>query len=257
MKRVLTIAGSDSGGGAGIQADLKTITVLGAYGMSVVTAVTAQNTLGVQGVHPVPPEFVRLQLQSVLSDIGADGVKTGMLVDHETVLVVALALKRFRVKNLVVDPVLSATSGDRLLESRALQSLRENLLPLTRVVTPNLQEAAVLSKTAVDDLETMKTAAQKIHSLGPGFVLVKGGHLKGEAVDVLFDGKRFETFRAPRLTNPNTHGTGCTLSAALTVFLARGMDVPEAVGAAKQFITKAISGGLDLGAGRGPVNPRG
>ncbi|OQY45310.1 MAG: bifunctional hydroxymethylpyrimidine kinase/phosphomethylpyrimidine kinase [Desulfobacteraceae bacterium 4572_87] len=254
MKRILTIAGSDSGGGAGIQADLKTITVLGGYGMSVVTALTAQNTLGVQGIEPVSPAFIKLQLQSVFSDIGADGVKTGMLADSETILIVAEQVQRYGVKHLVVDPVMVATSGDTLLSGTARATLFEPLLPLAHVVTPNLHEAGVLCGFPVEDLDGMKGAARKIHPMGPRHVLVKGGHLEGDAVDLLFDGETFQSFRAPRIDNPNTHGTGCTLSAALATFLAQGMAVPEAVSAAKKFITRAIQRGLDLGAGRGPVN---
>jgi hydroxymethylpyrimidine/phosphomethylpyrimidine kinase len=254
MKRILTIAGSDSGGGAGIQADLKTITVLGGYGMSVVTALTAQNTLGVQGIEPVSPAFIKLQLQSVLSDIGVDGAKTGMLGDSGTIPVVAEQVRRYDVKHLVVDPVMVATSGDALLPATARATLFEPLLPLAQVVTPNLHEAGILCGFPVEDLDGMKAAARKIHQMGPRFVLVKGGHLEGDAVDLLFDGESFESFRAPRIDNPNTHGTGCTLSAALATFLARGMAMPEAVGAAKKFITRAIQWGLDLGSGRGPVN---
>ncbi len=254
MKRVLTIAGSDSGGGAGIQADLKTITVLGGYGMSVITALTAQNTLGVQGIQPVPPGFVKLQIESVLSDIGVDGAKTGMLADPEVVQVVAEQVRRYGVERLVVDPVMVATSGDPLVGATARAALQKTLLPLAHMVTPNLHEARILCDFPVEDLEGMKEAARKIHRMGPPFVLVKGGHLKGDAVDLLFDGERFETFHAPRINNLNTHGTGCTLSAALATFLARGMAAPEAVKAAKKFITRAIQWGLDLGAGRGPVN---
>lgn len=254
MKRILTIAGSDSGGGAGIQADLKTITVLGGYGMSVITALTAQNTLGVQGIEPVSAEFIKLQMQSVLSDIGADGGKTGMLGDAGTVLAVAEQVRRYGIKHLVVDPVMVATSGDALLSSTARETLFEPLLPLAHVVTPNLHEAGVLCGFPVEDLESMKEAARKIHQMGSRYVLVKGGHLEGDAVDLLHDGKNFETFCAPRIDNPNTHGTGCTLSAALATFLAQGMATPAAVAAAKKFITRAIQWGLDLGAGRGPVN---
>ncbi|MBW1780629.1 MAG: bifunctional hydroxymethylpyrimidine kinase/phosphomethylpyrimidine kinase [Deltaproteobacteria bacterium] len=254
MKRILTIAGSDSGGGAGIQADLKTITVLGSYGMSAITALTAQNTVGVQGVHPVPVDFITRQMESVLSDLGADAAKTGMLATPEIVLAVAEQLKRFRVERLVVDPVMVAKSGDALLSESARITIRDDLLPLAHVVTPNLPEASELCGSPVRDLDAMKAAARKIHELGPRFVLVKGGHLTGDAVDVLFDGDDFRIFDAPRLNNRNTHGTGCTFSAALATFLGQGMPTPKAVAEAKKFITRAIALGLDLGSGHGPTN---
>ena len=254
MKRILTIAGSDSGGGAGIQADLKTITVLGGYGMSAITAVTAQNSIGVQGVHPIPVDFIKLQMKSVLSDFGADAAKTGMLASPEIVTAVAEQLKHYRVEQLVVDPVMVAKSGDILLNKAAQVTVREVLLPMAYVVTPNLPEASVLCGFLVNDLNTMKAAAKKIHELGPPYVLVKGGHLVGDAVDILFDGEGFQTYQSPRLNNRNTHGTGCTFSAALATFLAQGMTVPKAVSESKRFITRAIALGLDLGAGCGPTN---
>ncbi|MFZ0449319.1 MAG: bifunctional hydroxymethylpyrimidine kinase/phosphomethylpyrimidine kinase [Desulfatiglandaceae bacterium] len=254
MKRILTIAGSDSGGGAGIQADLKTITVLGGYGMSAITALTAQNTIGVQGVHPVPVDFIKLQMESVLSDYGADAAKTGMLATPEIVSVVAGQLERYDIRLLVVDPVMVAKSGDILLSEDARVAMGKILLPLAHVVTPNLPEASELCGFPVEDLDGMKKAARKIHELGSRHVLVKGGHLKGEAVDVLFDGKDFHLFHAPRLSNRNTHGTGCTYSAALATLLGQGFEVPEAVRKAKAFITRAISLGLDFGSGHGPTN---
>jgi len=254
MKRILTIAGSDSGGGAGIQADLKTITVMGSYGMSAITALTAQNTLGVQGVHPVPIDFIKLQMTSVLSDYGADAAKTGMLATPEIVLTVVEQLRRYKVELLVVDPVMVAKSGDALLSKDARVTMREVLLPMAHVVTPNLPEASELCGFPVEGLDTMKKAARRIRQLGPRFVVVKGGHLKGDALDVLFDGESFHTFDAPRLNNRNTHGTGCTFSAALVTLLAQGFTVPEAVGEAKKFITRAIATGLDFGSGQGPTN---
>jgi hydroxymethylpyrimidine/phosphomethylpyrimidine kinase len=255
MRRVLTVAGSDSGGGAGIQADLKTITVLGAYGMSVITALTAQNTLGVQAVHEVPADFIRQQLDSVLSDIGADAAKTGMLANAEIVRTVAEGLRRHRVEPIVVDPVMVAKSGDPLLSPEARETLKEALLPLAFVVTPNLPEASVLSGIPVGGVEAMKEAAEEIHRLGPKYVLIKGGHLRDEAVDLLYDGRKFESFRAPRLQQRNTHGTGCTFSAALATLLAQGKGIMDAVSEAKEFITRAIASGLDMGAGHGPTNP--
>ena len=254
MKRILTVAGSDSGGGAGIQADLKTITVLGGYGMSAVTALTAQNTLGVQGVHPVPVDFIRQQMTSVLSDYGADGAKTGMLATPEIVEAVADQLRNFRVKGLVVDPVMVAKGGDVLLSREARVSVKEVLLPLAHVVTPNLPEASDLCGFPVEDLASMKAAAREIHGLGTPHVLIKGGHLKGDAVDLLFDGNTFRTFASPRLDTRNTHGTGCTFSAALATFLAQGFAVPEGVERAKAFITRAIAHALNFGAGHGPTN---
>jgi len=254
MKKILTIAGSDSGGGAGIQADLKTITVLGGYGMSAVTALTAQNTLGVQGVHPVPVEFIRMQMESVLSDYGADGAKTGMLAASEIVSEVAAQIKEYRIQFLVVDPVMVAKSGDLLLSEDARITMRDVLLPLAHVVTPNLPEASELCGFPVEGPETMKKAAREIHRFGPRYVLIKGGHLEGDAIDILFDGKDFLSLEAPRLRSRNTHGTGCTFSAALATFLAQGLTAAEAAGKAKAFITRAISLGLDFGAGHGPTN---
>jgi len=255
MKRILTVAGSDSGGGAGIQADLKTITVLGGYGMSVITALTAQNTIGVQGVHPVPVAFIQKQLDSVLSDIGADGAKTGMLATPEIVETVAEGLKGYNVEPVVVDPVMVATSGDPLLSEDARETLKTSLLPLAHLVTPNLSEASILSGFPVNTLEEMQESARRIHDLGPRYVLIKGGHMEGRALDLFFDGQSFQTFEAPHLRSRNTHGTGCTLSAALATFLAKGLPVPEAVGNAKQFITRAIAQGLEIGSGHGPANP--
>ena len=254
MKRILTIAGSDSGGGAGIQADLKTITVLGSYGMSAITALTAQNSVGVQGVHPVPIDFIKLQMDSVITDFGVDAAKTGMLSTPEVVLAVAEQLRRYKVELLVVDPVMVAKSGDVLLSEAARVTVREELLPLAHVVTPNLPEASELCGFPVEDLDTMKEAAKTIRKLGPRFVVVKGGHLEGDAVDVLFDGENFQTFDTPRLSNRNTHGTGCTFSAALATFLGQGFTTLEAVGKAKKFITRAIALGMDLGSGHGPTN---
>ncbi|MEW6266957.1 MAG: bifunctional hydroxymethylpyrimidine kinase/phosphomethylpyrimidine kinase [Thermodesulfobacteriota bacterium] len=255
MKRVLTIAGSDSGGGAGIQADLKTITVLGEYGFSVLTALTAQNTRGVQGVLDAPIDFIRLQMDSVLSDIGADAAKTGMLARSDIVKAVAARLRTYQVPNLVVDPVMVAASGDRLLAPDAVKTLREELIPLADLVTPNLAEAEVLCGFPVTNPDEMKTAAKEIHKLGPKAVLIKGGHLKDRALDLLFDGRSFSTFETARIETRNTHGTGCTLSAALATFLAKGCDLIEAVRQAKSFITLAIKSGLAIGQGHGPTNP--
>jgi hydroxymethylpyrimidine kinase / phosphomethylpyrimidine kinase / thiamine-phosphate diphosphorylase len=255
IARVLTIAGSDSGGGAGIQADLKAITVLGGYGMSVITALTAQNTLGVHAVHAVPVEFIGHQLDAVLSDIGADVAKTGMLATPEIVRAVAEGLRRHRVPLLVVDPVMVAKSGDSLLSEEARRTIQETLFPVAHVVTPNLPEAAVLCGFPVRDMEEMREAARRIHQLGPRHVVVKGGHLEGDCVEILFDGRTFETFHGPRLNTRNTHGTGCTFSAALATLLAQGRSVPQAVAESKAFVTRAIGAGLDLGSGHGPTHP--
>jgi hydroxymethylpyrimidine/phosphomethylpyrimidine kinase len=255
MRRILTIAGSDSGGGAGIQADLKAITLLGGFGMSVITALTAQNTLGVHGIHEIPPSFVEKQMEVVLSDIGADAIKTGMLANRGIIEVVSRKIKQYKVKKVVVDPVMVAKSGDSLLRKDAQQALIRELIPLAWIVTPNLREASVLAGFKVTSVEEMRKAARRIHQLGAKHVVVKGGHLKGRAVDLLYDGKRFEEIVAPRIKTKNTHGTGCTFASAIATFMARGDSVDEAVRKAKTFITMAIQSGLRLGKGTGPTNP--
>jgi hydroxymethylpyrimidine kinase/phosphomethylpyrimidine kinase len=255
MKRILTIAGSDSGGGAGIQADLKAITLLGGFGMSVITALTAQNTLGVHGIHEIPPSFVEKQMEVVLSDIGADAIKTGMLAHSEIIRVVARKIRQYGLKYVVVDPVMVAKSGDSLLRKDAQEALIRELIPLAWIVTPNLPEASVLAGFKVTSVEEMRKAARRIHQLGAKHVVVKGGHLKGRAVDLLYDGKRFEEIVAPRIKTKNTHGTGCTFASAIATFLARGDTVYGAVQKAKTFITLAIQSGLSLGKGTGPTNP--
>ncbi len=250
---VLTIAGSDSGGGAGIQADLKTITVLGAYGASALTALTAQNTTGVRGVMEVPPEFVAAQIDAVMEDIGADAAKTGMLGGRAVVEVVADRVRHHAIGPLVVDPVMVAKSGDELLASDAVDALRRLLLPLATVVTPNLPEAAVLTGISVETPDDMREAARRIHALGPQYVLVKGGHLEGEPTDLLFDGNAFHVVTRPRVNTPNTHGTGCTYSAAIATGLARGMAVEPAVEWARDALQAALEGSLALGRGCGPL----
>ncbi len=255
MQRVLTIAGSDSGGGAGVQADLKAITLLGAFGMSVITAVTAQNTMGVQAMHEVPASFVGRQIDAVLSDIGADVIKTGMLVNADIVEIVARKIREYGIKKVVVDPVIQAKGGTSLLGKEAENTLRKSLIPLSLVVTPNLLEAAVLTGQSVNSVNGMKKAARQIHRMGAQFVLVKGGHLKGDAVDLLYDGNTSEEISGPRIETANTHGTGCTFSSALATLIARGTPVPEAVRKAKTFITLAIQSGFPLGKGTGPTNP--
>jgi len=258
--KVLTIAGSDSGGGAGIQADIKTITLLGAYAASVVTALTAQNTVGVQDVHPVPAEFVTMQLDSVLSDIRPRFMKTGMLCNSEITHAVAERLKHYSEEEdfrLVVDPVMYSKSGAPLLDEKARGVLMAELLELATLVTPNLAEAAELSGIEVNSVGTMHEAAEKIHELGPENVLIKGGHLSHDAVDVLFDGQQFSEFLAPRILTKNTHGTGCAFSAAIISFMALGDNLPTAVAAGKEFISAAIESAYPVGEGFGPVNPYG
>ncbi len=255
MNRILTIAGSDSGGGAGIQADLKAITVLGGYGMSVITALTAQNTIGVQGIHEVPVSFIEAQIDAVVSDIGVDAVKTGMLASPEIVELVARKIKQYSIRRVVVDPVMVAKSGDLLLAEEARQTIKQELVPLAYVITPNLAEAAVLAGMEVKTTDQMHDAAAAIHHMGASNVLIKGGHLEGDAVDLLYDGLTYREFRGPRISTPNTHGTGCTYSAAIATLLAKGMDVAEAVAKSKLFMTRAIRHALPLGAGHGPTNP--
>ena len=255
MKRVLTIAGSDSGGGAGIQADLKAITLLGGYGMSVLTALTAQNTIGVQAIHEVPARFVATQIDSVLSDIGADAIKTGMLANAEIVEVVAKKIREYGAKKVVVDPVMVAKSGDSLLRKDAQDALIKKLIPLSMVVTPNLPETSVLAGFKVNTIEEMRKAARRIYELGAKNVVVKGGHLKGMAIDILYDGKRYVEIEGRRIETKNTHGTGCTFASAIATLLAKGETVSEAVRKAKTFITMAIQSGLPLGKGAGPTNP--
>jgi len=256
VARALTIAGSDSGGGAGIQADLKTFHQLGAYGMSAITAVTAQNTLGVQRAFALPPDVVEAQLDSVLSDIGADAAKTGMLATRDIVETVARKCREYGVRRLVVDPVLLSSSGTPLLAPDAVGAFVRELLPLAALVTPNAPEAcALLGLERVDSVADMEEAARRLHALGPKAVLVKGGHVRGaDATDVLFDGETFHRFVSPRQSTPHTHGTGCTLSAAATALLARGAALPEAIAEAKRFIDAAIRGALPLGRGVGPTH---
>jgi hydroxymethylpyrimidine kinase/phosphomethylpyrimidine kinase len=256
VKTALTVAGSDPSGGAGIQADLKTFSRFRVYGMSVLTALTAQNTLGVEGVMEVPPAFVERQLDAVLTDIQVDAMKTGMLWSAGTVEVVADKVKRCRIRNLVVDPVIASTSGAALLDPEGIAILRSKLLPLALIVTPNRHETEVLIGRAMTSPDDIEEAALQIHAKGPQFVLIKGGHWEGaDATDVLFDGKDFSYLRSERLESRNTHGTGCVLSAAIAAELAAGKGVKEAVQEAKAFITEAIKNGLSPGRGNGPCNP--
>ncbi len=255
IPRALTIAGSDSGGGAGIQADLKTFSALGVFGMTAITAVTAQNTVTVSGVHEIPPEMVGRQIDAVVTDIGVDAAKTGMLSSAPIIEVVADRIRRHGLSALVVDPVMIAKSGAPLLRPEAVDALRTLLLPLALVVTPNLHEAEALVGREVRTLADMEEAARRLADLGPRVVVVKGGHLPGAAVDVVFDGSQVEHLEAPRVETPHTHGTGCVFSAAIAASLARGEGVSEALRSAKAFITRAIEAALPLGRGHGPANP--
>jgi hydroxymethylpyrimidine/phosphomethylpyrimidine kinase len=254
-KCILTVAGSDSGGGAGIQADVKTIAALDAYGMCVITAVTAQNTQGVQDVHEIPPEFVRRQFDSVASDISIDAVKTGMLAGPETVRVVADRIRTYKLQKVVVDPVLSAKGGTSLLYDDAVSVLKTELIPLATVVTPNIPEAEILSGLPIVSPEDMKQAARIIHLLGAKNVVIKGGHAAGDPVDLLFDGEQFFEFRSERLSTADTHGTGCTFATALAIGIAEDLSVRDAVDRAKRLIFAAIRSSLRIGQGHGPVNP--
>ncbi|MGV9660644.1 bifunctional hydroxymethylpyrimidine kinase/phosphomethylpyrimidine kinase [Streptomyces koyangensis] len=252
-RRVLTVAGSDSGGGAGIQADLKTMLALGVHGMSVLTAVTAQNSLGVQGVWELPDEAVRTQYRSVVDDIGVQAVKTGMLSSASLVTTVAELLAATEAP-AVVDPVGVSKHGDPLLAESALDAVRHRLMPVATVATPNLDEVAQLTGVEARDEAGMARAAEAVLALGPTWALIKGGHLSGDAVDLLTDGTETHWYRAPRLDNRHTHGTGCTLASAIASHLALGHPVPQAVGLAKEYLTGAIGAGFALGAGIGPVD---
>ena len=254
MRKAMTIAGSDSGGGAGIQADLKTFSALGVYGTSAIVALTAQNTLGVTGIHEVPPEFVAAQIDAILDDIGADAAKTGMLANSAIIAAVADRLRAHRLEKLVVDPVMVAKSGDALLRAEAVAALKELLLPLAYVVTPNLPEAEVLVGRKLEGEDEIRQAAREIHEMGAAHVVMKGGHRSGDAVDLLYDGRGFREYPAERIQTPHTHGTGCTFSAAIAAGLARGLAVPEAVELAKQYLTRAIRHGEPIGRGRSPVH---
>ncbi|NLI81615.1 MAG: bifunctional hydroxymethylpyrimidine kinase/phosphomethylpyrimidine kinase [Deltaproteobacteria bacterium] len=254
IPRALTIAGSDSGGGAGIQADLKTFAALGVYGMSAVTALTSQNTTGVFGVVEIDPAFVSSQIRAVVTDIGVDVVKTGMLANADIIRQVARDIRELGIANVVVDPVMVAKSGDPLLRKDAVDTMVRELFPLALVVTPNLHEASAIVGWEVVDAEGMEGAAKGIREMGPRFVVVKGGHLAGSPMDLLFDGKRFRRYENERWETPHTHGTGCTFASAIAAGIAQGMAVEEAVARAKAYITEAIRHGLPLGKGQGPVH---
>lgn len=257
--RAMTIAGSDSGGGAGIQADLKTFAAFGVFGTSAVTAITAQNTRGVTAVQAVDLPIIGEQIDAVVSDIGTDAVKIGMLASAEIVDLVAARLREHSLSNVVVDPVMVATSGDRLLKDGAVESIRTSLLPLASVVTPNLDEAMVLTDLQIENMDHMKEAARRIHAMGPATVLVKGGHSSadegdGRMRDVLYDGESFTIFADTRIDTTSTHGTGCTLSSAIAARLSHGASVADAIADAKAYLTDALNFAFPVGGGHGPVN---
>ena len=254
MNAVLTIAGSDCSGGAGIQADLKTFLAHGVYGMSVVTALTAQNTTGVQGIAEVSPEFIGMQMDAVFTDLAPRAVKVGMIVGAQAVHVVSQRLQKYKAKQVVIDPVLASTSGTQFMEEETLKCAMEELFPLAALLTPNIPEAERLTGIAIRDAHDMQRAAQAAANRFGCAVLCKGGHRSGAADDLLYDSGQFYWMRATRIDNPNTHGTGCTLSAAAACELAKGRNMPDALQHAKQYVTGAILDGLDLGAGRGPLN---
>jgi len=254
IRNVLTIAGSDSGGGAGIQADVKTITALGGFGMTVITAITAQNTMGVIDYMPIPLDMIEKQFDAVASDIPIHAAKTGMLANPDIVMLVASKIKQYAINNCVVDPVMVAKGGSKLLSDDAIQAVIQHLIPVAYVVTPNIHEAEVLTGMHINNLDAMKNAAKKIYSYGAQYVVVKGGHLESDPSDVIYDGKDFTVLKNKRIQTKNTHGTGCTFSSAIATYLAKGYNAIEAIAKAKEFITKAITFSLPLGKGHGPTN---
>ena len=253
MKKVLTIAGSDSGGGAGIQADIKTMTMNGVFAMSAITALTAQNTTGVQGIHEVPPEFLAAQLDSVFTDLRPDAVKIGMVASAPLAETIAERLTFYRAEHIVVDPVMVATSGARLIASDAVETLTRCLFPLAEVLTPNIPEAEVLCGGRIESVQDMERAAREIAEKLSCAVLLKGGHTVNDANDLLCFGGSLRWFYGRRIDNPNTHGTGCTLSSAIAANLAKGFSMPDAVERAKEYVSGALGAMLDLGAGSGPM----
>ena len=256
VPRALTIAGSDSGGGAGIQADLKTFTVFEVFGMSAITSVTAQNTKAVLGISNLSADFVGLQIDAVVKDIGVDAVKIGMLSNRDIVQVVARKISEHGLQNVVLDPVMVSSNGDPLLESDAVELLITKLFPLSKVVTPNIPEAEVITGSTISSVHEMKIVAEKIKFLGPENVLLKGGHFQNskEAIDILYDGENFHEYVTSRIDTKNTHGTGCTYSAAICAGLAKGFSIHESVKIAKNYVTLAIQNSFDLGKGHGPLN---
>ncbi len=254
MYKVLTIAGSDCSGGAGIQADIKTITAHGMYAMSAITSLTAQNTTGVYGVYDSTPEFLASQLDCIFNDIEPDAVKIGMVSDKELINIIAKKLREYKAKNVVLDPVMVATSGSKLLKDDAIDALVNELMPVARLITPNLGEAGALLGREIKTVDEMRIAAKELGEKYSCGVLVKGGHLDEKATDVLFDRDKFFEFTSERVHTKNTHGTGCTLSSAIACNIAKGCSLEESVKNAKDYLTGALKAGLDLGKGNGPVN---
>ncbi len=254
MKNVLTIAGSDSSGGAGIQADLKTFAAHGVFGLSVITAVTAQNTQGVFAVQDITPDMIAKQMDAIFSDIDVAAVKIGMVSQIDSIITIAAKLREWGVRNIVVDTVMVSSSGYHLLKPAAEATLVRELLPLATVVTPNIPEAEVITGRSIFTLADMEEAARAIFALGPQSVLMKGGHLEGDSIDILFDGHSFVYLDSQRIVTKNTHGTGCTLSSAIAANLGRGLAVADAVAAAKEYITGAIEHSLSIGKGAGPTH---
>ena len=255
VPRVMTIAGSDSGGGAGLQADLKTFGAMGVYGTCAITTITAQNTLGVSDVLETPVSMIEAQIDAIVSDIGADAVKTGMLSSSEIIRSVARSLKRHNLDVAVIDPVMVASTGARLIREDAIDSLREVLIPRATVLTPNSREAGILVGMEVNTVDDARSAAKTlVDEFGARNAVVKGGHLEGPATDVLYDGSDFITFTAERIDTTNTHGTGCTLASAIAAGLAKGLDAPSAVQEAKDFVTAAMRASYSVGRGHGPLN---
>jgi len=254
MRYVLVIAGSDSSGGAGIQADIRTVAALGCHPLTAITALTAQNSLGIAAIHQVPASFLETQIESILEDLAPDAVKLGMLYTAENVRKVAELAKRYDLQNVVMDPILKATTGRSLIQPDAVTLLRELLLPMVTVVTPNLEEAALLAGRKVEDAPDMEAAARAIKEMGPN-VVVTGGHLESECVDVLFDGIEIYRFRSEKIDSKHTHGTGCVFSTALATYLAETGDLRTAAGLAHEFAHMAIHKGYSCGRGAGPVAP--
>ncbi|MEG9295355.1 bifunctional hydroxymethylpyrimidine kinase/phosphomethylpyrimidine kinase [Mangrovibacillus sp. Mu-81] len=255
VNKALTIAGSDSGGGAGIQADLKTFQELGAYGMSAITAVTAQNTLGVHGVYPVSIEGIVKQIDAIGEDLGTDALKTGMLFSSDVIEAVSERIHHYGWLNVVVDPVMIAKGGAKLLQDEAVRAMKEKLIPLTAVITPNIPEAEVLTDMKIESMDDRRESSRILVEMGAKSVVIKGGHADdGEVIDLFYDGASFEELISPRIDTPHTHGTGCTFSAAITAQLANGLSMKAAVVTAKEFIRAAIEDELGIGGGHGPTN---
>uniref|UniRef100_UPI004028C950 bifunctional hydroxymethylpyrimidine kinase/phosphomethylpyrimidine kinase n=1 Tax=Candidatus Wunengus sp. YC61 TaxID=3367698 RepID=UPI004028C950 len=262
MYKVLTIAGSDSGGGAGIQADIKTITALGGYATTVITALTAQNTLGVQSILEVPASFVAQQIDAIMTDIGTDAIKTGMLLNKDIVEVVSTKIREYNITGVVVDPVMISKNGKKLLFADAVNALTSKLFPLSLVVTPNIPEAEYISGMKIKTISDAEKASKRIHQLGPSHVLIKGGHAgkswdmenKGKVIDILYDGKAFEYIEGEYIPTKNTHGTGCTYASAIATYLAKGFGLKEAVVQAKKFVTASIRKSFNPGKGYGTLD---